>query len=104
MIAHAKIKTDTIDATVLARLYASSFLPKVWVPDAKTLALRRQVTRRNRIVRQRVRLKTIAQSILLALNALVAAAGGNGDPVQGAGLPFFVNNRQDHATADCITP
>ncbi len=66
MIAHAKIKTDTIDATVLAKLYASKFLPEVWVPDAKTLALRRQVTRRNQIVRQGVRLKTITQSILHA--------------------------------------
>ena len=62
MIAHAKIKTDTIDATVLAKLYASNFLPEVWVADARTLALRRQVTRRNQIVRQRTRLKTIAQS------------------------------------------
>jgi transposase len=66
LIAHAKIKTDTIDATVLARLYASSFLPEVWVPDARTQALRRQVTRRNQIVRQRVRLRTITQSILHA--------------------------------------
>ena len=46
MIAHAKIKTDAIDATVLARLYASGFLPEVWVPDAHTAALRREVTRR----------------------------------------------------------
>jgi transposase len=29
LIARAKIKTDVIDATVLARLYASSFLPDV---------------------------------------------------------------------------
>lgn len=29
MIAHAKIKTDTIDASVLAQLYASGFLPEV---------------------------------------------------------------------------
>jgi hypothetical protein len=34
LIAHAKIKTDTIDATVLAKLYASNFLPEVWMPDA----------------------------------------------------------------------
>jgi transposase len=40
LIAHAKIKTDTIDATVLAKLYASNFLPEVWVPDAETQALR----------------------------------------------------------------
>ena len=66
LIAEARIKTDTIDATVLARLYASGFLPEVWVPDERTLALRRQVTRRNQIVRQRARLKTMLQSILHA--------------------------------------
>jgi transposase len=66
LIAEARIKTDVIDATVLARLYASGFLPEVWIPDQATLALRRQVTRRNQIVRQRARLKTILQSILHA--------------------------------------
>ena len=66
LIAKARIKTDIIDATVLARLYASGFLPEVWVPDQSTLRLRRQVTRRNQIVRQRVRLKTMIQAILHA--------------------------------------
>jgi transposase len=64
VIAHAKIKTDTIDAGVLAQLYASGFLPEVWIPDEPTQALRRQVTRRNQIVRQRSRLKNTIQSIL----------------------------------------
>ena len=64
LIAHAKIKTDRVDASVLARLYASGFLPEVWVPDEQTQALRRQVTRRNQLVRQRTRLKNIVQSIL----------------------------------------
>ena len=64
IIAYAKIKTDTIDAGVLAQLYASGFLPEVWIPDEPTQALRRQVTRRNQIVRQRSRLKNIIQSIL----------------------------------------
>src|SRR5918993_1993912 len=64
VIAHAKIKTDTIDAGVLAQLYASGFLPEVWIPNEPTQALRRQVTRRNQIVRQRSRLKNIIQSIL----------------------------------------
>jgi transposase len=66
LIAEARIKTDVIDATVLARLYASGFLPEVWIPDEATLGLRRQVTRRNQLVRQRARLKTIVQSILHA--------------------------------------
>jgi transposase len=65
-IAHAKIKTDTIDAGELAQLYASGFVPEVWIADEPTQALRRQVTPRNRIVRQRARLKNIVQSILHA--------------------------------------
>jgi transposase len=36
LIAEARIKTDVIHATVLARLYASGFLPEVWVPDQGT--------------------------------------------------------------------
>ena len=66
LIAYAKIKTDRIDASVLARLYASGFLPEVWVPDERTQALRRQVTRRNQLVRQRTRLKNMVQSVLHA--------------------------------------
>jgi transposase len=66
LVADARIKTDKIDATVLAKLYASGFLPEVWVPDARTEAMRRQVTRRTRPVRQRTRLKNIVQSILHA--------------------------------------
>jgi hypothetical protein len=52
LIAEARIKTDVIDATVLARLYASGFLPEVWIPDEATLGLRREVTRRTQIVRR----------------------------------------------------
>ncbi len=65
-MAHAKIKTDKIDAAALAQLYASGFLLEVWMPDEVTQALRRQVTRRDQIVRQRTRLKNIVQSILHA--------------------------------------
>jgi len=64
LIAEARIKADRTDATVLAQLCASGFLPEV--PDETTLGLRRQVTRRTQIVRQWVRPKTIAQSILHA--------------------------------------
>ncbi|MES0063995.1 transposase [Mesorhizobium sp. M0041] len=64
MSANTNVKTDSIDATVLAKLYASGFLSEVWVPDPGTLALRRQVTRRTQLVRQRSRLKNLIQSIL----------------------------------------
>lgn len=66
MIAHSNIKTDAIDAAVLAKLYATGFLPEALVPDARTLELRRQVARRTQLVRQRVRLKNMIQSILHA--------------------------------------
>jgi len=66
LIAKAKTKTDKIDASVLAQLYAAGFLPEVWTPDEATLARRRQVTRRGQLVKQRVRLKGIVQSILHA--------------------------------------
>jgi transposase len=63
-IAEAKVKTDKVDAQVLAQLLAAGFLPSVWIADDATQALRRQVARRAHIVRQRTRLKNRVQSIL----------------------------------------
>jgi transposase len=63
-IAEARVKTDKVDAQVLAQLLAAGFLPAVWLPDDETHALRRQVARRAHIVRQRTRLKNRVQSIL----------------------------------------
>jgi len=37
-IASAKVKTDKVDAKVLAQLGAPQFVPEVWAPDAQTLA------------------------------------------------------------------
>jgi transposase len=63
-IAEAKIKTDKVDAAILAELLAADYLPLVWVADEATHALRRQVARRANIVRQRTRLKNQVQAIL----------------------------------------
>jgi transposase len=63
-IAEAKVKTDKVDAEVLARLLAADYLPGVWLPDDETHALRRQVHRRAHIVRQRTRLKNGVHAIL----------------------------------------
>jgi transposase len=65
-IAHARIKTDKIDAGVLAQLHASGFLPEVWVPDERTDRLRRLVARRNQVVRHRTRVKNEVHAILQA--------------------------------------
>ncbi len=63
-IASAKVKTDRIDAAVLAQLLAADFLPEVWVPDARIRALRRQVSQRSSLVQQRSRWRNRIQSIL----------------------------------------
>lgn len=65
-IAHARIKTDKIDAGVLAQLHASGFLPEVWVPDERTERLRRLVARPNQVVRHRTRVKNEVHGILQA--------------------------------------
>src|SRR6202161_4285469 len=65
-IAHAKIKTDKIDAAVLAKLHASGFLPEVWMPDEATETLRRLVARRTQVVQRMTRIKNRLHSILHA--------------------------------------
>jgi transposase len=63
-IAEAKVKTDKVDARILAQLLAADFLPPVWLPDERTRALRRQVTRRAHVVRHRTRIKNQVHAIL----------------------------------------
>ena len=65
-IAHAHVKTDKIDAGVLASLRAAGFLPEVWVPDAATERRRRLVARRNQVIRHRTRIKNEVHAILQA--------------------------------------
>ena len=56
LIAEAKVKTDKIDARVLAQLYAAGFLPEVWMPDEATELRRRLVAQRAQIVAHMTRL------------------------------------------------
>ena len=63
-IAEAKIKTDKVDARVLAELLAADYLPSVWQADESTKALRRQVGTHVGLVRQRTRIKNQVQAIL----------------------------------------
>ena len=64
VIAEAKVKTDKVDARILAQLLAADFLPPVWLPDERIRSLRRQVTRRAHLVRQRTRVKNQVHAIL----------------------------------------
>jgi transposase len=63
-IAEAKVKTDKVDAEVLAQLLRCDYLPSVWVPDQETRSLRQLTSRRERLVSERTRLKNRIQSVL----------------------------------------
>jgi transposase len=63
-IAWAKIKTDRIDATVLAQLLRLDYLPRVWQPDENTQALRRRTTERANLVADRTRIKNRIHAVL----------------------------------------
>jgi transposase len=62
-IAEAKVTTDKVDAQILAQLLAADYLPAVWLPDAATNALRRQVIGRAGLVRARTRCKNQVHAI-----------------------------------------
>jgi transposase len=65
-IAHARVKTDKVDAGTLASLFAAGYLPEIWTPDAETERKRRLTARRYQIVRHRTRIKNEVHAILHA--------------------------------------
>ena len=78
-IAKAKVKTDKVDAAVLAHLLRLGYLPEVWHPDDATRDLREWTARRTRLVGQRTavinRLRsTLAQRLLHCSYEMTSAA------------------------------
>jgi len=63
-IAQAKVKTDKVDALVLAQLLRCDFLPEVWPPDEATRRLRELTGRRSALVGQRTAMRNRIHSVL----------------------------------------
>jgi len=63
-IAQAKVKTDKVDAYVLAQLLRCDFLPEVWAPDEATRRLRELTGRRSALVGQRTMMRNRIHSVL----------------------------------------
>ena len=63
-IAKAKVKTDKVDAHVLAQLLRCDFLPEVWHPDTATQQLRELTAHRTALVQQRTALRNRIHSVL----------------------------------------
>ena len=63
-IAESKIKTDKVDAGVLAQLLRCDFLPEVWIPDKTTRLLREMCAHRAGLAADQTRIKNRIQSLL----------------------------------------
>jgi len=74
-IAQAKVKTDKVDARVLAQLLRADFLPLVWMPDEQTRRLRELTGRRSALVAQRTAVRNRIHSVL-AVRLIVPPDGG----------------------------
>ena len=74
-IAQAKVKTDKIDAEVLANLLRCDFLPEVWNPDPETQRLRHLTGVRSALVADRTRLKNRIHSTLAGLLVVLPEGG-----------------------------
>lgn len=66
-IAEAKIKTDKVDAEVLAQLLRCDYLPEVWQPDQATQVQRALLTHRAGLMSRRGRHKNRVQCMLSRL-------------------------------------
>jgi transposase len=66
-IAQAQVKTDKIDAEVLANLLRCDLLPEIWEPDVVTRRLRHLTGLRSALVGDRTRFKNRIHSVLAGL-------------------------------------
>jgi transposase len=83
-ISHARIKTDKVDAKVLADLLAADLIPAVWIGDDRVRMLRRLVSRRRGLVKRRTQIK----------NEISAALHRNLKGRNPASDPFGTKGRQ----------
>lgn len=63
-IAHARIKTDKVDALTLARLLRADFLPEVQMPTRRVWALRQLMTHRRQLGKQSTAAKNTIHGVL----------------------------------------
>jgi transposase len=63
-IAHARIKTDKVDAHTLAQLLRLDFLPEVEMPSRRTWALRQLIAHRRYLTKQRIATKNTIHGVL----------------------------------------
>ena len=64
LIAEARIKTDTIDSEILARLLRANLIPEAYAPDSETRDKKNLLRYRSSLAAMKVRIKNIIHSVL----------------------------------------
>lgn len=89
-ISHARVKTDKIDAKVLADLLAADLIPNVWIGDDRTRMLRRLVSRRRGLVKRRTQVKN---EISAVMHRNLKGRNPASDPFSGKGRAWIAAQR-----------
>jgi transposase len=89
-ISHARVKTDKIDARVLADLLAAGLIPRVWVGDDRCRMLRRLVSRRRGLVKRRTQVKN---EISAVLHRNLKGPNPASDPFSGKGRAWMLEQQ-----------
>jgi len=80
-IASARLKSDKVDAVMLARLLKADLLPTVWIPGEKERQMRELLTHRARVVRQRTAVINELQALYAKRNIDFEMIGQRTRPV-----------------------
>lgn len=80
-IASARLKSDKVDALMLARLLKADLLPTVWIPGDKERQIRELLTHRARVVRQRTAIINELQALYAKRNVDFEMIGHRARPV-----------------------
>jgi transposase len=89
-ISHARVKTDKVDAKVLADLLAADLIPAVWIGDERCRMLRRLVSRRRGLVKRRTQIKN---EIAAALHRNLKGRNPASDPFGNKGREWIADQR-----------
>lgn len=80
-IASARLKSDKVDAVMLARLLKADLLPTVWIPGDREREVRELLTHRARVVRQRTAVINELQAVYAKRNVDFEMIGQRTRPV-----------------------
>lgn len=80
-IASARLKSDKVDALMLARLLKADLLPTVWIPGERERQIRELLTHRVRVVRQRTAVINELQALYAKRNVDFEMIGQRARPV-----------------------